>query len=152
MSCKDCPYVHEDKELKNCWCDKLGCEIWLFGCCEGNKIKQPIKSQKPKKLNKYERNKKYKRKLKRIANNPRRYPAGAYYVIDRSCCWNLYQDYYNWVRENGKYVKRCYRANHAPGYSGWLKKQASKKFRRYNGELANGCAYKKLFDYWWELI
>ena len=106
-----------------------------------------------KRLNKYERNKKYKEKLKRIADNPRRYPSGAYYETDRNFCdWNpLHQDYHSWAKENAKYVKRCYRANHAPGYNGFLKRQASKKFRHYKDELANGCAYKKTFDYWWEL-
>jgi hypothetical protein len=137
---------------KGDYCYKIGGDISVFGICEEDErmIEEPC--QKHSKSNKYERNKKYKHKLERIANHPKRYPAGAYYVIDRSCHWNLYQDYYDWVHENGKYVKRCYRANHAPGYSGWLKRQASKKFRRYNGELANGCAYKKIFDYWWELI
>lgn len=141
MDCKECPLNNGN------YCYKIGGNISVIGCCEDDIYKKEKLHSNPSKLNKYERNKKYKHKLKRIANNPRRYPAGAYYVVDKGCHWSLHQDYYDWIHENGKYVKRCYR----PSYSGWLKKQASKKFRRYNGELANGCAYKKIFDYWWEL-
>lgn len=97
----------------------------------------------PRKWNKYEQKMRYKRKLKRLAEMDGRYPAPAYPVGD-----------FNWLEdrwENIKFYKRSYRSNHSPGYSGYLKKLASRKFRRYNKELPNGCGYKKTFDYWWEL-
>ena len=165
--CHHCPYVKREISLRKksgfyypnnteiLYCLKLDCEINEFGCCEeGDDSMGRNSYQNPRKLNRYERNKKYKNKLKRIAENGAHYPAGAYYETDKDISdWDpLSQNYHAWIRENAKYIKRYYRANHAPGYSGFLKKQASKKFRRYRGKLANGCAYKKTFDYWWELI
>lgn len=97
-----------------------------------------------RRLNSYKRNIKYKQRIARIADNPKRYPCGAYRVG--------YDGRYTEDFNNTKYIKRTYRANHAPGWSGHLKKLCSKKCRRYKGELPKkGCAYKKIFDYWWEL-
>lgn len=94
------------------------------------------------KWNKYDRKKAYKQKIKRLAminlSSPA-YPVGDYNFETRQ--W-----------DNVKYYKREYRANHAPGYSGLLKKMASRTFRRYKGELPmKGYGYKKTFDYWREL-
>ena len=147
MECKTCPYICEDG-----YCEKINGMVTDYTCYEVSKQMEKSSYENSSKLNRYERNQKYKRKLKRIADNPTRYPAGAYYHLHTSYVYAPSTVTYNqWVKENWDYVKRYYRANHAPGWSGYLKKLASRRFRRYKGELANGCAYKKTFDYWWEL-
>ena len=157
LPCNGCGYISSnDTHIYDCYCRKIDDKIIMFGCCDDYRDGEIVRNyyRKPRKLNRYERKMKYKRKLKRITENPSGYPSGAYYVVDENLCdeWDpLYQDYDTWAKENSKYIKRYYRANHAPGYSGLLKKRASRLFRRYRGELANGCAYKKIYDYWWEL-
>ena len=132
------------RPLVEYYCDKLGTKILFCGSCEEvKKILKPTRSR-PRKLNKYERMRKYKRKMERIANAcGHRYLCGAYRVG--------YDGRWTDDPDQTKYIKRYYRANHTPGHSGFLKKQSSRRFRRYKDELANGCAYKKTFDYWWEL-
>lgn len=154
--CKECPYI-KDKikryDLNKCYCNKLDDKISVYGCCEEEveKMSKPYVNKK-RKSNRYERKIKYKQKLKRIADSSTRYPAGAYYVSRESFAKAPTGAHYKrWVREHYIYVKRQYRTNHVPGHSGYLKKYASKRFRRYKGELPNGCGYKKTFDYWWEL-
>ena len=89
--------------------------------------------------NKHKRKWKYKKKLEKMADRSSKYPYAAYRVDNN----NHYTD----NPEETKYVKRDYRSH----ISSYLKKLASRKFRRYKDDLSNGCAYKKLFDYWWEL-
>lgn len=53
------------------------------------------------------------------------------------------------VKDNGVWKQRCYRSK----VSKHLKKQANKKVRYYEGGLASERAgYKKIYDYWYELI
>ena len=101
------------------------------------------KCQRKRKWNRYERKMRYKRKLKHLATIGTGYPSPVCPVGEYNYSTNQW--------ENIKYYKRYYKANHAPGYNGFLKRRANKVFRRYKGDLANGCAYKKTFDYWWEL-
>ena len=146
MSCKNCPYLQEN------FCVKICDDVANLNCYEKDGDVKRRTYQNPRKLNRYERNKKYKNKLKKLVLVSR-YPSGAFYKTSSYFLWDYTtQSYKEWAKENCIYIKRCYRANHAPGRSGLLKKQASRKFRHYKGELANGCAYKKTFDYWWELI
>lgn len=93
-------------------------------------------------VNTYFRNKKYKKHLEHLADIASEYPAAAYRV-DKNGDWT--DD-----PEDTKYVKRCYRENR-PGISGYLKKLANRKVRRFDGEIGNYGAYKKVFDYWWNL-
>lgn len=160
ITCDGCEYLIGDKnQIEECYCEKLNGKIFEYGCCDNyNNHKERDKAMNntsycnKRRTNRYERKRKYKRKLKYIADHSHGYPSGAYYVAPRYENWEpSSQDYYSWVKENYRYIRREYRANHAPGYSGFLKKLASRKFRRFKGELANGCAYKKTFDYWWEL-
>ena len=131
MCCIDCPCLR-----RNGYCVKVGGNVSDYQCEEEKPmIKTPRANQR--KLNRYDRKMKYKRKLKRMADNcSMRYPSGAYYITDES--WfktETYLPYWQWTKENAIYVKRYYRANHTPGRSGYLKRLASRKFRRYKDEI-----------------
>ena len=156
MICDTCPIITETYiDINQCYCSKLGQKISNAPCEEEVKMTKSIK-QHPRKWNKYERKMRYKRKLEHLVEECHSsYIGGAWYVITEEQYneWNPIENtYYDYAKDNYKFIKRTYRANHAPGASGYLKKLASRKFRRYKGELANGCAYKKTFDYWWELF
>lgn len=147
MLCEKCGYLtnrNPNLLTEENYCCKLGCRIKYVGCCEdGDDMPKRYKKARRRKYNHYERKLRYKRKLERIVEATNRYPSGAY-RIGADGEWTDKKD-------DTIFIKRCYRANHAPGHAGFLKKMSSRKFRRYRGELANGCAYKKTFDFWWEL-
>lgn len=144
MICNTCPYIDNINENdNNPYCAKLDCKILNIEPCEKEDAVKKKIPQKPRKWCKYERKKRYRNKLERILKADKYYPSGAYRVG--------YDGWFTDDPNNTKYIKRYYRTNHAPGYSGYLKKLANRKFRRYKEILANGCAYKKIFDYWWEL-
>lgn len=145
MSCCICPYVNnQGGEIETRYCKKLGSKIITYGPCEEDQVMPRPKPERKRKWNRYERKMRYKNKLKRLYEVSAKFLSPAYPVGE----YNYDTD--EW--ESIKYYKRYYKANHAPGYNGFLKKLASKKFRRFTGELKNGCAYKKTFDYWWELL
>ena len=51
--------------------------------------------------------------------------------------------------DRGNWLQRCYRGKR----SAYLKRQASKAARRYEGGYPpKGNVHRKTFDYWWELI
>lgn len=52
------------------------------------------------------------------------------------------------VVDRGDWKQRCYRGKR----SKYIKKQANKKTRRYQGGIASGSNYKKTSEYWYELI
>lgn len=158
-NCKSCPYIiiNNTTEIEECYCDKLGDVIKYYGSCDEDGVDNVGKkhTENKRKWNRYERKMRYKRKLEQLVEECHSgYIGGAWYVITKEKYneWNPRENtYYDYAKDNYKFIKRTYRANHAPGASGYLKKLASRKFRRYKGELADGCAYKKIFDYWWEL-
>lgn len=88
-----------------------------------------------KKLDKYERDAKYKRRLARIADNIKLSPSGAYRVG--------YNGSITGEPNDTKYIKRFYRNN----CSTILKKISNKKVRRYNGYIPNNSGYRKVFDF-----
>lgn len=145
MVCETCPYytLQNNISTEEFYCGKLGTKVLYVGPCEQEDIVMAKTYSNPSKLNRHDRNMKYKKKLKRIANLDQCYPSAVRIVGD----YNYDTRQWDYI----KYYKREYRANHAPGYSGFLKRLASKKARRYTGELKNGGAYKKTFDYWWSL-
>lgn len=147
MVCETCPYViskYHCGDIKECYCDKLGDKIVYLGSCEKEDVMRRVNNQRPRKWNRYERKMRYKNKLKRLAYvTSFGWPSSAY-MVDTNRDWTDDED-------DMLFIRREYRANHAPGYSGYLKKLASRRFRRYKGDLPNGCGYKKTFDYWWEL-
>lgn len=50
------------------------------------------------------------------------------------------------------YYKRVYLSSGRKGRTNFFKKIASRKTRRYKGEISDGCNYKKIYDYWWEVV
>jgi hypothetical protein len=131
------------EDLENCvWCDKVGGRTNHLGHCTDFYENVPIKERsysKKKRLNKHERDEKYKRHLKWLDENLHGYPCPAYIVDEK------------WVKDEGyvklrkPYYKRQYCGNR------YYKKYASKQVRRYEDVIPNGCAYKKVFDYKWTI-
>lgn len=132
------------------FCIKCGCIISEPMLCEetDNMARKNINSKEyyagKRFRNKHERYLLGKNRLQRIVNKTVGYPMGAHYCDEN----REYTDDFN----EAVYIKRWYRANHAPGYSGHLKRISSRKIRRHKMELPQrGCGYRKFYDYWWEL-
>lgn len=165
MSCRSCPYIKNEYDLKtqheyklfmcypgyeddmeqSCWCEKVGGKIYQYGDC-GERYPmdcQKMNHTKKKKQNKRERDLKYKNHLKYIADHVPYYPSGVDYVDEE------YIKDIGYVQLNKPYYKRIYRSNH--GGSKRLKSFSNRCVRRYKGDLQNGGSYKKIFDYWYTL-
>ena len=158
MRCQDCPYGFDDfqrliKIQSNpddieqfIWCDKVGGKIYQFGYCgeHNTMIPKDVKHNRSNKAknNKYNRDKKYKNKLKRLYEDVWHYPPPVVYM-DKVCIKK-----HKYIKNPKPYYKRVYRSKR----SSYLKRQSNKAIRRYKGELHNGYQYiHKLYDFWWEL-
>lgn len=86
------------------------------------------------------RNQKYRRKIQRLYSNSRKYPSPVVYIDE---VWIKGRGY---VKNPKPYYKRLYRSHK----SKYLKRQSSKKIRRYKGELHNGWSCHRIYDFWWE--
>ena len=53
-------------------------------------------------------------------------------------------------REKQRFIR--YSPSDSSAYPKYLKRLSNKRVRKYIGCLPNGCSYRKLFDYWWELL
>lgn len=86
---------------------------------------------------KRQRDRKYKRKLKRIH--------------EANGCWAVQylddNDFYRRRTITKPYYRRMYRGK----TSSYCKKRTNKIVRHYQGEIHRGCSYRRLFDMWWEL-
>ncbi len=141
LECRDCPnsealYGNKDNDTE-LWCDKVGGKISWYGSCEDTSSIQPKRQlQHSKKRNKRERDLKYKNHLKNLCNS---YHGHCYFsgCICRDEVW----------RHGRYYYTRIYRGKR----SKYLKKASSKKIRQYKGDISNGNACHKIFDFWWEL-
>lgn len=161
MKCRDCPYIKEDFDRKtqgmtdkydlneferSCWCEKTGAKIWRYGQCEDDYDNVPSQTNRSKqrKRNKRERDLKHKQRLKFLAENAKGYPSPAIYTNE------IWLRGYGWVENQKPYYKRLYRGSNHRGINRYkyYKKYANRQVRRYNGELHNGCQYKKVYDYW----
>lgn len=91
----------------------------------------------------YERDSKYKQKLKRLYEYTKNnYP---------SACFPVNQDGY-YDPENPVYYKRFYLSKNGRGcITSYYKRQANKAVRRYKGDISKGCNYKKIFEYAWSV-
>ena len=141
VNCVICPYYKE-----NAYCDKIDGFVTNVTCWEVINIPRRIKrsNYRSRSKNKKERYLLGKYRLKRIVDSSVGWPPAA----TRRDKNRKYTEDPN----ETMYIKRYYRANHAPGYSGYLKKQSSRIIRRHKMELpTRGCGYRKYFDYWWEL-
>ena len=80
----------------------------------------------------YRRSQQENQRIKKLyAQTKHKYGRGVYYDKDKE----RYVRYYISKRGRGK----------------WLRRQSNKKARK-STRLPNFCAYRRLFDYWWELF
>jgi hypothetical protein len=80
---------------------------------------------------------KYKDHLKYLSETRNKYPSPVYLILD----------------ENDKpYYKRLYKSKHANSVSSYFKRYSNKKVRRYKNPISSGNTYRKIFDYWYEII
>lgn len=94
--------------------------------------------EKVKRRNRMSDTEKYRDHLK-FLSSLNHYPSGAYLKTG---------SFTNQVSKEHWYYKRYYRGK----ASMYLKRQASKKVRRKTEEIKKGGSYRKVFDFWWELL
>ena len=174
MECRNCPYGKEDFDRRMAWynkiieergipndiygyetyedaakdaeqflwCDKVCGKVYCFGRCTDtySDIPKYENCSKRKKRNKRERDLKYKNHLKYLAENTSGYPSPVMYMDE------IWIKGYGYVENPKPYYKRLYRGKR----SKYLKRQSSKRIRRYKGELHNGWHCHRLYDFWWE--
>lgn len=178
MKCRNCPYGKEDFEKRMywyqkivneqgipndiyhdlkpedvadefeqfVWCNKVDGKVYWAGHCTDfyeNADELYINRSKRKRSNKRERDEKYKNRLKFLNESCNYYPSPVIYTDE------IWIKGYGYMKNPKPYYKRMYRDNHKGGRYGYYKKYANRVVRRYKGEIGNGCAYKKCFDYWW---
>ena len=136
-----------DKFEQFLWCDKVGGKVYWAGRCSDAypDIPKQINPFKQKKRNKRERDRKYKKHLKFLAEIVPGYPSPAIYTDE---IWIKGQGY---VENPKPYYKRLYRGR-GKGMSYYHKKMSNRKIRRYKGELPKkGNSGHRLYDFWWGL-
>ena len=73
-------------------------------------------------------------------------------LIEKHKLYKLYEETKRMCRagawDNGKRIIKYYVLPYRKKY---IKKQCSKRTRKMK-DISNGCAYKKCYDYWWELF
>lgn len=136
------PTINDDELEESILCDKVGGKVSCCGYCddiqEENIIRKTYSNKK--KLNKFERNVKYKNHLKKLYINVGEcYPSPVVYE-DKLLAGRYY------IENPKPYYKRYYRDQR----SKYLKRQSNKRVRRYKGELSNGNDYRRIYDFWWE--
>lgn len=144
MGCAECPYIkNRIKPIDKTYCPKLGSTIGNFGCCEmeARRMSRDRPYRRDRKLNHYDRDIKYKSRIKLLARNKLHTWYAPAYPVDEN------GDYHGDVN-TATYFKREYRGSR----SKYLKRQSNKKLRRYKGEVfMRGGGYRKVFDFWWEM-
>lgn len=163
-NCMECPYARENtaEEISGCYgsagipgraegwnpkklfCKKTGGMPCLDGkCYDAYQMGTEDRRHSTKgRLNAWERNRKYRRHLQKIAaigelqweNCKNSMYGGAIYVDE---------DTYGSIRK--PYYRRYWRARR---FKYW-QDISNRKVRRYKGDIHNGGFYKKIFDYWW---
>ena len=140
MLCEGCPYITETKPIMECYCDKLGHKILYTGCCEEEETVPMEYAKGVRKDCAYERDRKHKKKLVRLAKICSKWYHSPAYMMDKD------RDYTS-DPEEMMFVSRIYRGHR----SKYLKRISNKKIRRYNKEIKSRGGYKRIFDYWWEM-
>ncbi|MBD5526746.1 MAG: hypothetical protein HDR04_20575 [Lachnospiraceae bacterium] len=117
-----------------CFCIKAGSAVYPEDKCFDMEPERPRrkKHSRRKKRLKREREAKYRNHLKMLALGKFTQYAGAYYA--------------DWFPK--PYYVRYWRSSQRSRFQYW-KKYSNGYVRRYKGEIHKGCAYKKIFDYWW---
>ena len=149
-------YYNEDDLYRECYCDKIGGKIGLYGYCsdaieldtENKEEKEDLHINETIRLREKSRRKrkndrKYKTRLKRQSEVVSYYPGVAYPVYK--------QNSYDRNKEDILYYKPTNKSKHSLRYS-YFKKVASKSVRNSGLEQLTGKQrglYKKVFDYKW---
>lgn len=134
--CDGCPYLNDSR-----YCKKIDGNVDLYGSCETEEAIDVGKTySNPRKLNRYDRNKKYKRKLINLARkNIGKWFPPAFPVNENGDWTDNIEEMYR--------IKRLYRGSR----SKYLKKMSNKKLRRFKGNVSNHGGYRKVYDLWWEM-
>lgn len=130
-----------------CWCDKTGGKLIHTGTCSDAVINVPLPpyKQKRKVRTKRERDIKHKAKLRRMYKDlGDLYPCPVCPVDKHG---NYTED-----KDDIAYYKRQYIGGGKNGITDICKKRSNRIVRRYHGKIPKGNSYKKLYDYWWEII
>ena len=163
MSCKDCPYIKDEFDIKAsyedgiceeyieqyCWCDKTGGKIWWYGTCgeaSDNHFPKRLTRQNKNRRTKRERDQKYKQHLRFLAENCSGYPSPAFPAGEDGQCVDS-EDWFD--RDKVVFYKRQYRAKRKRNRYVYYKKYSNKCVRRYKGEIHRGNMYRRIFDYWY---
>ena len=162
MNCKHCPYIidefdkhkfffsnlNDDEIEEMCWCDKVGGKLYMCGQCSDSvqaiqNDKRSGNSDLKRRNNSYEKDLRYKRKLKKLYQDTK----NSYPPISLPVNQNGYYDQHNPV-----YYKRFYLSKRGRvSITSYYKHQANKAVRRYKGDISKGCNYKKIFEYAWSV-
>lgn len=133
MICENCSYNSHG------YCCKTN-DMIFFVKCESEVEDMAKKTKGQPKLCSYERDRKYKAKMKRLAkllhhswyHSPVSYRNRQHEYCDEDDAAYVSRNYHG---KRGKYVKL---------YS-------NRRVRRHNKEIKSGGSYKRIYDYWWEL-
>ena len=161
MLCRDCPYIKNEytrcmncysniykytdyaaESEKSCECEKLDTLAGFCDSCEDSCSNyKPIQTSSSGKVrvDKYHRKKQYKQKLKNACD---------YRTHD---LWWKDKEYKDgkWIALEKPYIKKYYRSSHRARY---YKNYSNRIVRRYmNDSYRNKSAYKKYFDYTYEI-
>lgn len=112
----------EDAYYEMCLPEESGYDEYSH---EYNYYKLKTKTKHKERLNQYERKKIDKKKLDKL------------YGVVWWAVWN-----------NGEYKGRSYLSNRKK----FAKKMTNKKIRQYKGSIGNGSCYRKIYNYWWEVL
>lgn len=138
------PYDY-DEITYNIWCDKIGSKCGWYGYCEdafSDNIKQLKKCNNKKQSTKYITREKHIKHLKKLSNISG-YPTPSVLVTEK------------WDKELKKYVpvnKPYYTRRYIGSRTKYFKKYSNKRVRQYKGDIKSGNSYRKVYDYWWEII
>lgn len=116
-------YGSEDAYYEMCLPEECGYNSYMEEYYQSPKVK--LKKGKKHKLNYYARKQIGRKKLDKLYDE-----AGWWTVCDK-----------------GTHKVRCY-----IGSSKHHKKYSNKKVRQYKGYIGSGSSYRKLYDYWWEVL
>ena len=133
-----------DETIYNIWCDKIGSKCGWYGYCEDafdKDIKQSHKANK-KRSSKRTRRERYNKRLKKL-NKISNYPTTSILITEK---WD--KELKRYITLDKHYYKRCYIGSRTK----YFKRYSNKKVRQYKGELHSGNSYRKVFDYWWNVI
>lgn len=120
------------------------CPVWDGGCSDAYQGEPEGRRYSGKKrLVAKERNRKHQRHLRKLASISERMQGkntmyGGAVLVDRE----------TGTMGKGPFYRRYWRGTHNNRFRYW-RRVSNRKVRRYRGDVHNGGAYRKIFDYWW---